>query len=205
MANQSALQKAVKTLNKKFKAAFSTTQALACGIHPRILYQLRDNGIIESLSRGVFIVSDKTADVEDLDLLIVSHRVPKGVVCLESALSLYGITTQVPRSVMIALPKGMKPPRLEFPPVSVFHFSKNAFENGVNDYEINGEIVKVYSPEKTIADCFKFRNQLGMEIILEALNLYKENYPFNSSKILYYAKICRVQKIIFPYLEAMVS
>jgi len=201
MSNESAKSEAIKIFRAQFPSAFSTSEALNCGVHPRILYQLRDEGFIEQVSRGVYIVAE--ANIENLDFLIVSHRVPKSVVCLESALYFYEITTQIPKAVMIAMPRKSKQPKIDHPPIIVYRFSEEAFNNGIEEHEVNNEIIKIYSPEKTLADCFKFRNQLGMDVVLEALKMYKEKYRFDALKIAKYAKICRVSKIIQPYMESL--
>ena len=204
MLKKLALDKAIILIKQNFNGAFLTSQDLSLGIHARTLYTLRDQGVIELLSRGLYkIVGSKSS--EDLDLLIISHRVSKAVICLESALSFHNITTQIPRSVSIALPKGAETPKIEEPPITVHRFSKEAYISGIIEHPLNGGIIKVYCMEKTIADCFKFRNQLGMDVVIESINLYKERSNFNSSKLIKYAKICRVEKVMYPYLEMLMS
>jgi predicted transcriptional regulator of viral defense system len=201
VTQKSSKIKALDILKNRFHSAFSTSQALECGVHPRDLYSLRDGGLIEQVSRGLYKVIE--VNVENLDLLVVSHRSPNAVICLESALSFHEITTQIPRSVNIALPKGAKKPKIEHPPVTVFHFSEAAFSSGIEEYEVNNEKVRIYTPEKTLADCFKFRNKLGMDIVLEALKMYKEKYRFDGPKLMTFSRICRVSKIIQPYVESL--
>ena len=172
------------------------------GIHPRTLYELRDKGILEVLSRGVYRLTDQE-DIADPDLIIVASRIPQSVICLISALSFHEITTQIPHAIAIALPKGAETPRLHYPPLNVHRFSEEALKEGVEKHQINGVTVKVFNPEKTLADCFKFRNKIGMDIVLEALKLYRSKGSFNTEKLLRYAKTCRVEKVMRPYLEAM--
>lgn len=179
-----------------------TAEAIKAGIHPRTIYQLRDAGILEQLSRGVYRLSDY-GPVSNPDLVIVATRIPQAVICLVSALAFHEITTQIPHMVSIALPKGAESPRLDYPPISAHRFSSAAFIDGVDQHRIDGVKVKVYNTEKTLADCFKFRNKIGKDVVLEALKLYKTRRGLDLEKLLEYAKTCRVDKIMQPYLEAM--
>lgn len=178
-----------------------TMDALQAGIHPRTLFQLRDTGELELLSRGLYHLRVQE-QLSDPDLVIVAKRVPKGVICLVSALAYHNITTQIPHTVSIAIPKGAETPRLDYPPISVHRFSDIALKEGVETHQIDGVAINIYCPEKTLADCFKFRNKLGMDIVLEALNLYKARKTFNVEKLMMYAKVCRVEKVMRPFLEA---
>lgn len=179
-----------------------TSEALKEGIHPRTLYYLRDSDIIEQLSRGVFCLVEMPSITEP-DLAIVALRVPSAVICLVSALAFHELTTQVPHKVSIALRKGAETPRIDFPPVTVHRFSKLAYESGIEEKNINGIKIRVYSPAKTIADCFKARNKIGMDIILEALKIYRTNDYFDPDILFEYARICRISNVIKPYLEAI--
>lgn len=180
-----------------------TSEAIQSGIHPRTLYQLLDAGEIERLSRGLYGLTDLGA-VSNPDLVIVAARIPNAVICLISALAFHEITTQIPHGVSIAIPKDCKAPVIDYPPIQAHKFSATAYEAGIEKHQIAGVSVKVYNPEKTIADCFKFRNKIGMDVVLEALKFYKSRMRFDHKKLLEYAKVCRVDKIMFPYLEASV-
>ncbi|MCP4658024.1 MAG: transcriptional regulator [bacterium] len=134
-----------------------TSRAIALGIHPRTLYAMRDAGELERLSRGLHRLASLPPP-GDPDLLTVSLKVPSGVVCLISALSYHELTTEIPHEVYLALQRGAEPPRLEHPPLRVFWFSGLAFSGGVEQHDLDGGgVVRVYSPEKTLADCFKYR------------------------------------------------
>lgn len=196
----SAWHKALMTI-RELGGIIRTTDAIQAGIHPRTLYQLRDSGELEVLSRGVYRLTAQ-GDISDPDLVIVAARVPQAIICLVSALAFHEITTQIPHAVSIALAKGSETPRLDYPPLSVYRFSEAALKEGVETHRIDGISVKVYCPEKTLADCFKFRNKLGMDIVLEALKLYKARKKFNLGELIRYAKVCRVEKVMRPYLEA---
>ena len=167
-----------------------------------MLYSLRDKGVTEKLSREVYRLSE-LPPVSNPDLITVSIRFPKAVICLISALSFHELTTQIPHEVSIAITRESRTPVLDWPPLAVHRFSKITFEAGIEKHDIDGVKIRMYSPEKTLADCFKFRNKLGMDIVLEALKFYKAGKIFNVGKILKYARICRVEKIMTPYLEAL--
>ncbi len=191
-----------ETVFRKHGGLLRTAEAIDLGVHPRTLYAMRDAGVLDQLSRGVFRLT-KLPPLGNPDLVAVAARVPQGVVCLISALSFHEITTQIPKEVYLAVKIGTEPPRVSNPPARVFHFSGKAFTEGAVTHRLDGIDVRVYDPEKTLADCFKFRNRIGMDTVLEALKLYKERKRFDVEKILHYAKICRVTKVITPYLESL--
>jgi len=197
----SASYKALITI-RELGGTIRTTEAIQAGIHPRILYQLRDKGDLDMLSRGVYRLADQEAESTP-DLVIVASRIPQAVICLVSALAFHDITTQIPHHISIALPKGAESPRLDYPPLGVHRFSGAALTEGIEEHQLDGLNIKVYCPEKTLADCFKFRNKIGMDIVLEALKLYKTRKQFKLNELLHYARVCRVEKIMRPYLEAM--
>lgn len=197
---KSARNEARRIIREK-NGIIRTNQALKAGIHPRTLYELRDQGELEQVSRGVFRLNE-LSPISNPDLVTVALRIPKAVVCLISALAFHDLTTQVPHDVSIALEKGAQSPRIEHPPVTVHRFSEKAFTAGIETHQIDGVDIRVYSPEKTLADCFKFRNKLGMEIVLEALKLYRSRRQFKSDELLKYARVCRMEKVMTPYLEA---
>ena len=197
-----ARDKAIRII-RQHGGVIRTGKAIQAGIHPRTLYQMRDNGLLEQLSRGVYRLTGQKA-VSDPDLIIVATRIPKAVICLISALSFHEMTTQIPHSISIALARGSVTPRIDYPPISIHRFSKEALLAGVDVHHIDNVPIRVYSPEKTLADCFKFRNKIGMDVVLEALKLYKLRKEFKAGEILKYAKICRVENIMRPYLEMSV-
>jgi len=179
-----------------------TTQALREGIHPATLYAMRDSGMLEILSRGVYRLTSNPP-LGNPDLVTVTTRVPKGVVCLISALAFHGITTQIPHEVHIALPQGAEEPRLGYPPIKTYRFTGSAYTEGVERHELDGVMVNVYAPEKTLADCFKFRNRVGLDTAVEAIRLYRERKQVKIQDIVHYAEICRIKQVIRPYLEAL--
>ena len=126
-----------------------------------------------------------------------------------SALSFHNLTTQIPHKVYLALPGPgaivSTPKDYKNPPIKVFRFSGNSFSKGIEFYKEGKTTIKVYNPAKTIADCFKFRNKIGLDVALEALKLYRSSKSFDINLLTYYSKICRVQNIIKPYLEAFLA
>ena len=112
------------------------------------------------------------------------------------------MTTQVPHAVSVALEKGAEQSRIDFPPVTVFRFSSECFYSGIEIYMLDGIPVRIYSPEKTLADCFKFRNTIGMDVVLESLKLYQQRKQKDLNALMDHAKTCRVTSVIRPYLEA---
>ena len=178
-----------------------TRDLLAAGVHPRVLYRMRDEGRILSLSRGLFQLPEEVPDEPDLS--IVAQKIPSGVICLISALSFHGITTEIPAKVSVALRRGSEKPRLAYPPLRFFWMSGRAFEEGIERHPLNGATLSVYSAEKTLADCFKYRNKIGMDVVLEALKLYRERFRFDANRLMQYARVCRVESVMKPYLEAV--
>lgn len=177
------------------------SEAIRYGISRYTLYKMRDNGLLEQISRGIYRLLDMPP-IRNLDLVTVSLRFPKAVICLISALSYHGITTQIPHAVSIAVPRGARMPVLDSPPVQAYKFSEDAFKAGIEIHQIDGVSVKIYSPEKTLADCFKYRNKLGMDVVLETLKLYKSEKKYSLDRLIKYARVCRVEKVMKPYLEA---
>jgi len=187
---------------KKHGGILRTAQALHEGIHPATLYALRDSGVLEVISRGVYRLAD-SSPLGNPDLVTVATRVPGGVICLISALSFHELTTQIPHEVHVALPRGSEEPRLDHPPIKTYRFTGEAYTEGVEIHELDGVIVRIYSPEKTLADCFKFRNKVGLDTAVETVRFYRERKRVKVDDLMRYAAICRVKKIIRPYLEAL--
>ncbi len=199
-ADTEAIQRA-KTLLHTQNGVFRTGEALKAGIHPRILYMMRDRGIIEKLGRGIYRFADMPS-LGNPDLATVAMKVPKGVICLVSSLSYHELTTEIPREIYLALPRGAEPPRLDYPPLRIFWFSGPACTEGIEQHDLDGIPVKVYNPEKTLADCFKYRNKIGLDVVLEALKFYRQRKRFQADALIHFARICRVEKVMRPYLEA---
>ena len=187
---------------RKRGGTLRTSQAIAEGIHPRSLYSLRTKGLLVPLSRGLYRLAD-LPDVGNPDFAVVAARIPSAVICLISSLSFHQMTTQVPHSVDVALPRGTKAPRLDFPPLRIFRISRGFFKAGIETQEVDGIAVRIYSPARSIVDCFKFRNRIGIDIAVEALRLSQRRRVCTIAEILEYAKILRMHRVMLPYLEAI--
>jgi predicted transcriptional regulator of viral defense system len=178
------------------------SEAIRAGISRRTLYSMLDRGIVERLTRGVYRLTSLPG-LEAPDLLAVSTRIPNGVVCLISALAYHELTTQIPHAVDVAVARGAERPRIDYPPVNIYWFSGRAFESGIETPAIDGKLVRVYSAEKSIADAFKYRNKIGIEVALESLRSWRARGRSNLERLLEYGRICRVERVLRPYLEAM--
>jgi len=200
---------AMSTPIERAKAVFEsssglvrTREAIQAGIHSRTLYEMRDAGIIEQTSRGLFRLVG-LPPLANPDLALVAKRVPSAVVCLISSLAFHELTTQIPHTVQIALRPGSWPPKIEHPPIEVFSFSLQSLSCGVEEHAIDGVTVRIFSREKTLADIFKFRNRIGIETATEALRNYARSKRRRFDKVLDFARTCRVEKVMRPYLEAV--
>ena len=183
-------------------AGLRTAEALRLGVHPRTLYALRDRGTLALVDRGLYRLAD-LPPLSEPDLIIVARKVPGGVGCLVSALAYHDLTTQVPHEVHLALERGAERPRLAYPPVRVYWFSGPASHEGIRTERVDGTTVRIYDPEKTIADCFKLRNRVGLDVALEALRLWRRRRGASIDRLLHYARVDRVERVIRPYQEAL--
>jgi len=190
-----------KQVIRRLGGAVRTKEALEAGIHPRTFYALRDTGELEQLSWGVYRLVE-LPPMADPDLATVGKRIPQGIVCLISALAMHELTTQIPHAVYLALRRGTRYPSLTHPPLRVFLFSGPAFAAGVEERVVDGVPVRVYDAEKTLADCFKFRHKIGLDVATEALRRYRTRRGASLQRVYEYARVCRVANVIRPYLEA---
>lgn len=194
------MKKAPEEIFRENSGQLRMNEAIKRGISRYMLYKLRNKGIIEQISRDVYRLKD-LPPIGNPDLVTISLRFPNSVICLVSALAFHGITTQIPHSVSVAIHRGSRPPSLDYPPVQPHQFSKKAYTSGIEMFQIDGVPVKIYNIEKTLADCFKFRNKIGMDIVLEALKLYRERKTIHLTKLIKYGKIGRINTVMRPYLE----
>lgn len=180
-----------------------TTDAIDAGIQPRTLYWMRDEGLLERLSRGVYHLASHPLPPQP-DVAAVMRRVPNATLCLASALDFHEVGTQVPSEVHIALPRGTNSPRIEYPRVRVFHMSALSLEAGVETHRVGALSVRVFGVAKTVADCFKYRGRIGMDVAIEALQEVVRERRATPGEVMEYAVIDRVANVIRPYLEALV-
>jgi predicted transcriptional regulator of viral defense system len=170
---------------------------------PRVvLTRMIANGLLERVGRGLYRLSGSTGS-EAESLALVATRAPKAVFCLLTALQFHQLTTQLPRRVWIAMPRGSHMPRIDYPPLTMVQLSGDAYGNGIEVHQRDQTSLRVYGIAKTIADCFKHRNLIGVDIALEALKDAQAQSKLNLDELWRYAKICRVTNIIRPYLEML--
>lgn len=179
-------------------------ELVAAGIHRQILTRLVGEGRIERVARGVYRLAEQPI-TEQHALAIVAAAVPRGVICLLSALQFHGLGTQVPPDVWIALDRRAWRPTLAHPPLRVVRFTGAALGTGVERHVIDGRTVKVYGVAKTLADCFKYRNKIGIDVAVEALRDAWRGRRFTMAELDRCAAICRVQRVMRPYLEALTA
>lgn len=178
-----------------------TGDIVAAGVHPRDLYAARDDGSLVEVTRGVFRLAE--LPLTEPDLVAVATRMPRGVLCLVTALHLHGLTQDIPRAVHVALPRGVHPARLDHPPLEIYHFSASSYAAGVEAHEVDGVAVRVTSPAKSVADAFKFRSRVGLETAIDALKQALRARAATPAEIDRMARVDRVQVVIRPYLEAL--
>lgn len=166
------------------------------------LTRMLNANLIERVSRGLYRKKNELLS-ENVDLVTVALRSPNAVFCLLSALQFHELTTQWPRAIWIALPQGCRPPRMDYPPVRIVRLSGASYSAGVETHVSDHVPLKIYSPAKTVVDCFKFRNKIGLDVALEALSDALKQKKATIDEIYRFAKIERVHKIMQPYLEAM--
>ena len=174
----------------------------ATGIPREYLYRLYASGDLTRVGRGLYALPD-TLTSESIALAEVAKRMPNAVVCLLSALQFHNLTTQLPHRVWIAIENRRWEPKFDYPPIELVRLTGRAFSFGVEEHEVDRVPVKVYSPAKTVADCFKFRNKIGLDVTLEALRETWRSRKATMDELWEAAKVCRVANVMRPYLEAI--
>lgn len=200
MVETSAHERLIRLARRK--GGVSTREVVGVGIHTQNLSRLVEEGVLERIARGQYRLAEAPV-TEHHGLAIAAAAVPKGVVCLVSALSFHGIGTQLPFEVWLALDRRARRPTLKYPPLRVVRFSGQALRAGVETHAIEGRQVRVYSVAKTIADCFKYRHKIGLDVALEALREGWRARRFTMDEIGRQAVVCRVERVMRPYLEAL--
>jgi predicted transcriptional regulator of viral defense system len=198
----------IRDLNSALKAfrdsggTLRTRDLIKLGVHTDALYTLRETGQVIELARGLYRIAG-AAETEHPDLAEVAVRAPNAVVCLISALSYHGITTQIPSSVHLAVPRGNYHRIKLSMPVTVYRFDPKTFSEGLETPRIGGVPVKIYNAARTVVDCFKFRNKIGLDVAIEALRLARQRKRVQNRELIRYAKLLRVEKPISPYIQAI--
>jgi len=174
------------------------------GLHPEYLRRLCESGHLVRTGRGLYVLADGDF-TEHHSLAEACKRVPHGIICLLSALSYHEIGTQNPYQIWMAIDRAMRKPKVDYPPIRVFRFSGLSLKEGIEEKKIEGVSVRVYNPAKTVADCFKCRNKVGIDVAIEALKECWRSRRCTIDELVRYARICRVQNIMQPYMEAIVA
>ena len=172
------------------------------GIARQYLRQAKDRGLVQRVGRGLYVAEGSRVS-EHHTLVEATKRVPHGVVCLLSALRFHGLTTQSPHDVWMAIGHKARRPRADYPPMRIVHFSGEALSYGVKEKKLEGMIVRVFDPAKTVADCFKFRNKIGVDVGLEALRDCYRRKKATMDELFMAARVCRVARVMQPYLESL--
>jgi len=175
---------------------------VAIGVPREYLKRLREEGVLEQPARGIYVLAN-AKPTEHQTLVEVCKRVPHGVVCLLSALQFHRLTTQIPHEVWLAIGSKTWPPKLEYPPLRIVRFSPATLDYAVEEHRVAGAVVRVYAPAKTVVDCFKFRNKIGLDVALEALRDCLNQRRASIDDLWKAAKVCRVANVMRPYLESL--
>lgn len=191
-----------KVLNLVRKRGLLRPRDLADHGIPRVyLRRLLDRGFLRRVGRGIYVSADSEPS-EHYSLAEACKRVPSGVVCLLSALRFHDIGTQNPYEVWMAIDmKGWLP--MDTSALRIVRFSGAALGHGVEEHDAEGVTVKVYSPAKTVADCFKYRNKIGLDVALEALRECRRQRKATMDELYEAAKVCRVANVMRPYMESI--
>lgn len=174
----------------------------AIGAPRVVLTRLSAAGLLDRVGRGLYRLPDaQTSEFESLGT--IAKKVPQAVFCLLTALQFHELTTQLPRQVWIAMPRGSHPPRIDYPPLKMVQFTGDAYATGVEEVERDGVKLRVYGVAKTVADCFKHRNKIGLDVALEALRDARSRKKASVDELWRCAKVCRVANVMRPYLESI--
>jgi predicted transcriptional regulator of viral defense system len=178
------------------------SQLRVLGIGRVVLTRLTASGQLERVGRGVYRLSDAQG-AEHESLATIAVKVPQAVFCLLTALQIHELTTQLPRQVWIAMPQGSHTPKMDYPPVKMVQFSGEAYAQGIEVVRVEQIELRVYGVAKTIADCFKHRSKVGLDVAIEALREALAANKTNANDLWRFAKICRVANVMRPYLETL--
>jgi predicted transcriptional regulator of viral defense system len=191
-----------KNIFQKWHGILRRVEAIRLGVPEYVIYEMTKNGDLIKEARGLYRLAE-SEPLSNPDLVQVSLLIPKGVVFLISALYFHRLTTQIPHWIYLALPRGTSYPKVEYPPIKAFMRSEKQYAAGVEEHLIDGVRVRIYSREKTVADCFMYQREIGKDVALEALKDYMASKSRNVNKLMEYAKVNRVEKSILPYVESL--
>ena len=184
------------------KGVLRASDLASTGVPRVVLARMTAGGLLERVARGLYRLPNSTGS-EYESLLMVAKKVPQGVFCLLSALQFHGLTTQLPRQVWLAMPRGSHAPRIDYPPLKMVQFSGESYCEGIETHVRDQVSMRIYSAAKTVADCFKHRNKIGLDVALEALKDARAQGKASADDLWRYAKVCRVANVMRPYMEAL--
>ncbi len=199
------MRESEKRVNMAFKEArnYATTRDfLASGAHPRDIAEIYGEGKIVRVKRGLYRKADIPM-ISHQGFIDIAQAVPEGVICLLSALSYHELTTFTPSYLSIALRRGSRKPKITYPPVEFHHFSELQYTYGIKIIPLSEYPVKIYSMEKTLADCLRYRNQIGIDVVKEGLSEYLKRKDRNLEELMESARICRVHPLLHTWLTAI--
>lgn len=178
----------------------------AASFHTRDIANLVKDGIIEKIKPGLYrlVVMLESNNIPD-SYIDVMQAIPKGVICLLSALDYYHLTTYNPSEIYVAIPLSEKFPTIQYPPIHKYFFPERFYSPGIDQVKSGNHVIRIYNPEKTIADMFRYRKKLGEDLALEALKTYLKRKDANINRLREYAEICQVKTVMLPYLKALVG
>jgi predicted transcriptional regulator of viral defense system len=174
----------------------------AIGVPRVVLSRLTNSGHLERVGRGIYRARGSVVS-EHESLATIAVKVPQAVFCLLTALQFHDLTTQLPRQIWIAMPRGSHAPRIDYPPLKMVQMADAAYSAGIETHERDGVQLRVYGIAKTVADCFKYRNKIGLDVALEALKEVRAKRRASADELWRHASICRVTNVMRPYLEAI--
>lgn len=195
----------IRKINKIFGehgGRLRTAEAIRLGVPAAMLYAMVDEALLIRENRGLYRLAEMEPPAYP-DLIQVASLIPKAVICLISALSFHDLTTQIPRWVSIALPRNAQRPRLVYPRLDVIWLPDSSYRAGIEEHLLDGVVVSIYNPEKTIADCFRYEKRVGKDVVLEAIRNYFRQGNVNIPRLMEFGRINRVVHKIQPYLEVL--
>lgn len=198
-----AMSKTISVAKMARKAGVLRSRDLDAHKIPRQYLRLAsEEGLITRVGRGLYVAASAQATTHH-SLAMATKRAPKGVICLLSALRFHDLTTQAPYEVWFAIDRKARRPSTDQPPLRIVRFPKNSIQYGVRTHKIEGVPVQIFSPAKTVADCFKYRNKIGLDVAIEALRDCLRKRKATMDDLWEAAKVCRVSRVMQPYLESV--
>jgi predicted transcriptional regulator of viral defense system len=178
----------------------------AAAIQTRNITQLVQQNIIEKVKPGLYRLVDlPEKNGIPVSFFDICHAIPKGVICLLSALEYYDLTTFNPSEIFVAIPHSEKKPKIEYPPTKIYFFRNRFYQAGIQEIHKNLGVIRIYNPEKTICDMFRYRNKLGEDMALEGLKNYLRRKDANINRLREYAEMSQVKTVLYPYIKAFIS